>query len=182
MVLNSMESPEHMRSVVLFMAPSGHEALGRLVNLVAEELQSPILVLPGFDWAAFECPLDLILLHERFQCAVMDLADYDHIALATSVDEYPLDRHSRWLQQLCARHAFVLSALAGKHLSLVTVGKSALRQSSPFQGLFEQTVQMLDMHFLGGVHVPCPERFRYARAVDPVISYIDIVQSFNVTA
>lgn len=177
MVLNPFESSDHLRSVVLFLAPSEHEALGKLVNLVAEELQSPILGLPGFDWSAFGLSLDDLVLHERFQRAVIDLAEYDHIALATNVDEYPSRQHGRWLQALSSKHSFVLNALARKHLSLISVGKRDQGKSSHFHNLFEQTAQMLNMNFLGGVHIPCAERFRYARAVDPVIAYVDNVQS-----
>lgn len=177
MVLNPFESSDHLRSVVLFLAPSEHEALGKLVNLVAEELQSPILGLPGFDWTAFGLTLDALVLHERFQRAIIDLAEYDHIALATNVDEFPSRQHGRWLQELSTKHAFVLNALSSKHLSLITVGKQDQGKGSLFNNLFEQTAQMLSMNFIGGVHIPCAERFRYARAVDPVIAYVDTVQS-----
>lgn len=177
MVLNPFESSDRLRSVVLFLAPSEYEALGKLVNLVAEELQSPILGLPGFDWGAFSLSLDALILHERFQRAVIDLAEYDHIALATSAEEYPALLHERWLQQLGSKHSFVLNALTGKYLSLISVGKREQNKSSPFQSLFERTAQLLNMNFIGGVHIPCVERFRYARAVDPVIAYVDKVQS-----
>lgn len=181
MVLRPFESASPLQSVLLFLAPPEHDPLGKLVNLVAEELRSPILGLPGFDWRAFDAALNKLILHERFQRALADLAEYDHIALATSIDEYPAEQHAQWLQQLCSKHAFALNPLAAKQLSLVTVGKQDQGgTSSRFHQMFEQTAQMLDMHFLGGLHIPCAERFRYARAVDPVIAYVDSVQAFAV--
>ena len=166
------------RSVILYLAPPRVGVLARLVDLVAEELHCVVLGLPEFDWTGCdEACLDSLFCHEKFLRAMTDLSHYNHIAVATFSELYPTTAHLEWLKRLGPDRRAALKPLAQKSLSFISAGEGTAVSES-FRSTIQQAATILNMTFLGGVHVQSEGALRYSRAVGPVTEYVGRVSQF----